>query len=121
MHGKKRIDETLGCGGLPIIDPQVTYVAGRTNVMRMLQNMKKLDVAQIAFAAANAPDSSPSPELHCRQPEFFIPTINNGEFKRWPGNPEKFLDGIERDLKSGAYFLMGVYEFRDQPSPSVRW
>jgi len=58
---KKRIDEMLGCGGLPIIDPQVTYVAGRTNVMRMLQNMKKLDVAQIAFAAANAPDSSPSP------------------------------------------------------------
>ena len=27
---------------------------------------------------------------------------------------------FESDLKSGAYFLMGVYEFRDQPSPSVR-
>jgi hypothetical protein len=56
---KKRINEILARGGLPIIDSQATYVAGRTNVMRMLHNMKQLDVAQIAFAAANAPNSSP--------------------------------------------------------------
>jgi Amidohydrolase len=114
---KKRINEILGRGGLPIIDSQATYVAGRTNVMLMLDNMKQLDVAQIAFAAANAPNSSPSLELHRRQPEFFIPTTNSGEFKRWPRNPGQFLAGIERDLKSGAYYLMGEYEFRHLPSP----
>jgi len=114
---KKRINEILGRGGLPIIDSQATFVAGRTDVRRMLQNMKQLDVAQIAFAAANAPNSSPSLQLHRRQPEFFIPTTNSGEFKRWPRNPGQFLAGIERDLKSGAYYLMGEYEFRHLPSP----
>jgi Amidohydrolase len=114
---KKRINEILARGGLPIIDSQATYVAGRTNVMRMLHNMKQLDVAQIAFAAANAPNSSPSLELHRRQPEFFIPTTNSGEFKRWPMNPGRFLAGIERDLQSGAYYLMGEHEFRHLPSP----
>jgi hypothetical protein len=114
---KKRINEIRGRGGLPIIDSQATYVAGRTNVMNMLRTMKRLDVAQIAFAAANAPNSSPSLELHREHPEFFIPTTNSGEFKRWPRNPGQFLSGIERDLKSGAYYLMGEYEFRHLPSP----
>jgi hypothetical protein len=114
---KKRIGEILGRGKLPIIDTQATYVAGKTNVPFMIAQMRKLDVAQIAFAAANAPNSGPSLALHRKHPELFIPTTNSGEFKRWPKNPGQFLAGIERDLQSGAYFFMGEHEFRHLPSP----
>ena len=96
---KKRINEILARGGLPIIDQPSHLCRGPHQCDAfMLHNMKQLDVAQIAFAAANAPNSSPSLELHRRQPEFFIPTTNSGEFKRWPMNPGRFLAGIERDL-----------------------
>jgi Amidohydrolase len=114
---KKRIKEILGRGKLPIIDSQATYVAGKTNVSFMIAQMRRLDVAQIAFAAANAPNSGPSLALHRKHPEFFIPTTNSGEFKRWPKNPGQFLAGIERDLKSGVYYFMGEHEFRHLPSP----
>lgn len=114
---KKRIGSILGRGGLPIIDTQATYVAGMTNVPRMIENMNTLDIAQIAFAAANAPTSAPSLELHRKYPEFFIPTTNDGSFRRWWKDPQKFLSVLESDLQSGSYFFMGEHEFRHLPSP----
>jgi hypothetical protein len=114
---KKRIGEILGRGALPIIDVQATYVAGMTNLPYVAEQMKALDVAQIAFAAANTPNSTPSLELHRKHPELFIPTTNSGEFPRWWKNPSQFLSTVEKDLQSGDYFLMGEYEFRHLPSP----
>jgi hypothetical protein len=114
---KKRIDGIIARGKLPIIDTQATFVFGKTKVRFMVGQMEQLDVAQIVFAAANAPNSSPSEILHSKLPLYFIPATNSGEFKRWPANPGQFLAGIERDLKSDAYFFMGEHEFRHLPSP----
>jgi hypothetical protein len=113
----KRIGEMLARGRLPIIDVQATYVAGMTNVPRMIEQMNALDVAQIAFAAANAPSSAPSLDLHRKHPEFFVPTTNSGEFPRWWKDPRQFLATVEKDLRSGGYFMMGEHEFRHLPSP----
>jgi hypothetical protein len=114
---KKRVGEILSRGGLPIIDVQATYLAGTTNVTWMIEQMKMLDVAQIVFAAAAAPSSAPSLELHRKHPEFFIPGTNSGEFPRWWKGPGAFLDGVARDLASGSYYMMGEHEFRHYPSP----
>jgi hypothetical protein len=114
---KKRIDDIRRRGRVPIIDMEATYVAGVTNIPAMLKYMDQLDVAQIAFAAAMAPTSEPSLELHRMHPEHFIPTTNSGEFARWWRNPTVFLAGVEKDLKSGSYFFMGEHEFRHLPSP----
>jgi Amidohydrolase len=104
-------------GRLPIIDTQATYVEGVTDVPRMIQRMNELDVAQIAFAAANAPTGAPSLDLHRRHPEYFVPTTNSGEFPRWWRDPLAFLAVVRRDLESGTYFFMGEHEFRHYPSP----
>jgi len=114
---KKRVRGILARDKLPIIDIQATYVARKTSVPDMIRHMKELDVAQIAFAAAGARTSEPSLALHRNHPEFFIPVTNSGEFRRWWKNPQKFLSGVANDLETGAYFLMGEYEFRHYPSP----
>ncbi len=114
---RRRITQILDRGGLPIIDIEATYVAGRTNVAYMRECMDALDVAQIAFAPANAPNSQPALDLYQAHPEYFIPVSNSGEFARWWTDPMAFLAGVRRDLASGAYFLMGEHEFRHYPSP----
>lgn len=114
---KRRIQAMLDRGRLPIIDLQATYVEGSTDVSRMIGFMDEGDVAQIAFAAANARTSEPSLTLHRAHPEYFIPTTNSGEFPRWWRNPVSFLAGVEQDLKSGQYYFMGEHEFRHYPSP----
>lgn len=102
---------------MPIIDLQATYIEGRTDVPRMIERMDELDVAQIAFAPANAPSGKPSADLHRKHPEYFIPTTNSGEFARWWRDPLAFLEVTRADLRSGAYFFMGEHEFRHYPSP----
>lgn len=114
---RQRVQAILDKGRLPIIDMQATYIAGTTNIGQMVAWMDELDVAQIAFAAAFAPDSEPSLELHRKYPGYFIPTTNSGEFPRWWNNPVVFLEGVARDLKTGHYFTMGEHEFRHYPSP----
>jgi hypothetical protein len=114
---EQRIRAILARGRTPIIDTQATYVAGTTNVPEMIKHMEELDIAQIAFATANAPNSAPSLDLHRKHPEYFIPTTNSGEFARWWKGPKKFLSGVEKDLESGSYFFMGEHEFRHYPSP----
>lgn len=113
---RRRILAILGRGGLPIIDMQATYLSG-TNIARMIGFMDRLDIAQIAFAPAHAPNGQPSLELHRRYPEYFIPTTNSGEFPRWWTNPQAFLDVVREDLRSERYYLMGEHEFRHYPSP----
>lgn len=114
---KRRVQAILDRGRLPIIDLQATYVEGRTNVPRMIEYMNELDVAQIAFAAANASNSEPSLNLQRAHPEYFIATTNSGEFPRWWQNPGAFLAGVAEELKSGQYYFMGEHEFRHYPSP----
>lgn len=114
---KRRVGSMLDRGRLPIIDLQATYVEGMTNVPRMIEYMNELDVAQIAFAAANAPTGAQSLELHRKYPEHFIPTTNSGEFPRWWRDPLAFLAVTRKDLESGSYFFMGEHEFRHYPSP----
>ena len=114
---RRRIESILDRGRLPIIDMEATYVEGVTNVPRMIEHMNEFDVAQIAFAAANAPTSQPSLELHRKHPEYFIPTTNSGEFPRWWRDPTAFLAGVKSDLQSGDYAFMGEHEFRHYPSP----
>jgi hypothetical protein len=101
---------------VPIIDMEATHVPG-TDVERMIGFMERLDVAQIAFAPADAASGQPSIDLHRRHPQHFIPTTNSGEFPRWWRNPQAFLDVVRQDLQSGRYYLMGEHEFRHYPSP----
>jgi hypothetical protein len=114
---QRRVRSLLDRGRLPIIDLQATYIEGTTNVPRMIEHMNNLDIAQIAFAAANAPTGAPSLELHRKYPEYFIPTTNSGEFPRWWRDPLAFLDVARQDLQGGNYFFMGEHEFRHYPSP----
>lgn len=114
---RRRILAILGKGRLPIIDLQATYVEGRTDVPEMIEKMDALNVAQVAFAPANAQSGTPSLELYRRHPEYFIPTTNSGEFPRWWKDPLAFLAVARRDIDSGMYFFMGEHEFRHYPSP----
>ena len=114
---RRRIRSILNRQRLPIIDIEATYVAGRTNIAQMIDNMNELDVAQIAFAPAFAATGQPALDLFSKYPDYFIPTTNSAEFPRWWSDPLKFLSGVSEDLKTARYFLMGEYEFRHYPSP----
>ncbi len=114
---RRRVHSILEKGRLPIIDLQATYIAGMTNVSRMIEYMDELNVAQIAFAPANAQTGSPSLDLHREHPGHFIPTTNSGEFPRWWRDPLAFLAVARKDLESEKYFFMGEHEFRHYPSP----
>jgi len=114
---RRRIQQILARQALPIIDMEATYVAGRTDVAYMIEQMNALDVAQIAFAPANAGDSRQALALHRDYPDYFIPASNSGEFARWWNDPLAFLAGVRRELETGQYFLMGEHEFRHYPSP----
>ena len=114
---QRRLRTILAKNRLPIIDLQATYIEGTTNVGRMIEFMDELDVAQIAFAPANAPNGTPSLNLHRQHPDYFIPTTSSGEFPRWWRDPDAFLAVTRKDLESGAYFFMGEHEFRHYPSP----
>lgn len=114
---RRRILSILDRGRLPILDTQATYFEGKTNILRMLEHLNELDVAQIAFAPAFSATGAPSIELYRRHPEHFIPTTSSGEFPRWWKDPLAFIAGVRRDLESGMYFLMGEHEFRHYPSP----
>jgi hypothetical protein len=114
---RRRVRSILDRGRTPIIDLQATYVEGLTDVTRMIANMNELDIAQIAFAPANAKTGAPSLDLHHKYPEYFIPTTNSGEFPRWWRDPLAFLSVARKDLESGMYFFMGEHEFRHYPSP----
>jgi len=114
---RQRIESLLSRGRVPLIDMQATYVAGTTNVARMVEWMDRFDVAQIAFAPANSPNGQAGLDLHRRHPQHFIPSTSSGEFPRWWTNPTAFLSVVREDLKSGQYFLMGEHEFRHYPSP----
>lgn len=112
-----RIQRMLDRQRLPLIDIEATYVAGRTNITYLIERMDALDVAQIAFAPANAANSQPALDLYRDYPEYFIPTSNSGEFPRWWNDPLAFLSGVRTELQSGRYYLMGEHEFRHYPSP----
>lgn len=114
---QKRLRAILAKNRLPIIDLQATYVEGVTNVRQMISFMDELDIAQIAFAPANAANGSPSLDLHRKHPDYFIPTTSSGEFPRWWRDPAAFLGVTQKDLESGEYFFMGEHEFRHYPSP----
>lgn len=113
---RRRIRSILARGRLPIIDIEATH-APDTDIERMIGFMDRLDIAQIAFAPANAANGQPSVDLYRRHPEYFIPTTNSGEFPRWWNNPQAFLEVVRKDLQSGRYYLMGEHEFRHYPSP----
>ncbi len=128
---KRRIRGILDRGRLPIIDLQATYMdatspgvppnvlqtAGATDVPRMIEDMNRLDVAQIAFAPAYAANGEPSLKLHRAHPEYFIPTTNSGEFPGWWRGPQAFVSGVAQAVKTGRFFFMGEHEFRHYPSP----
>lgn len=114
---KRRIHAILQRGRLPIIDLQATYVERQTDVPRMIAHMNELDIAQIAFAPANAQSGAPSLDLHRKYPEYFIPTTNSGEFPRWWRDPLAFLAITRKDVEGGMYYFMGEHEFRHYPSP----
>lgn len=112
-----RIKAILGRGRLPIIDAQATYIAGKTDVERMLGFMDDLDIAQIAFAPAYDLTADTVLDLQRSHPEYFIPTTNSGEWNGWWDDPAHFLAAVRQQLQSGQYFFMGEHEFRHYPSP----
>lgn len=114
---RTRVKAILARGGLPIIDSQATYVAGKTRIGVLVELMKELDVAQIAFAPANDLTAGSVLDLHRNYPEFFIPTTNSGEWHAWSETPDRFLAAVREQLQSGNYFFMGEHEFRHYPSP----
>lgn len=114
---RRRLEAILGKKRVPIMDLQATYVAGKTNLDKVMGYMDALDIAQTAFAVANEANGQTSLELHRRFPEYFIPTTSSGEFQRWWNDPNAFLDVTRAELQTGDYFAMGEHEFRHYPSP----
>ncbi len=114
---RRRIESILARHRTPIVDLQATFVAGSTNLSRVMAYMDELDIAQTAFAVAAEPNGRTSVELHRQHPDYFIPATNSGEFARWWNNPLAFLEVVRQDLETGLYFFMGEHEFRHYPSP----
>jgi hypothetical protein len=116
---RSRIHAILQRGELPIIDTEATYFPPKYDIEFILREMERNNVAQVCFAPFFPLDSaSTTPlDLHQRYPAYFVPTTCDGLSWTWLRNPRFFVETIRKEVKSGAFFLMGEHEIRHYPSP----
>ena len=125
---KARIDGFLARGIVPMIDLEssLTRADGERYLKSALPVMDRLGIAQIAFDGYQAP-KSPGAGKGYRwgyyvntvvnaHPGRFILATNGGTNPNWikgkGGRPTDFIDQTEQQVRSGAYPIMGEYEFR---------
>jgi hypothetical protein len=123
-----RIRGFLAKGVIPLIDLESSLrpVDGQKYLKRALPVMDRLGIALIAFDGYQAPKSSGKGKgyrwgyyIHSvvnSYPDRFILATNGGTNPNWiqgkGGRPWDFIDQTEQQVRSGAYPIMGEYEFR---------
>lgn len=117
---RERVQAIRRQGVLPIIDTEATY--GRDiPTDYMLDQMDKHGVALVCFAPNfNDPKrgSRFSLDLANEHPDRFVPTTCDGTTDYWFRQDGPFLEVMQREARSGDYFLLGELEFRHYPSPA---
>lgn len=125
---KTRIDGFLAKGVIPLVDLESSLRRqdGQRYLKSTLPVMDRLGIALIAFDGYQAP-KSPSAGKGYRwgyyiqsvvntYPDRFILATNGGTNPNWirgkGGRPWDFIDQTEKQVRSGAYPIMGEYEFR---------
>jgi hypothetical protein len=125
---RDRLQSFLAKGVIPLIDLESSLLPedGRKHLTKTLPAMDKLGIALIAFEGYQAPKSSGSGKgyrwgyyIHSvvnAYPDRFILATNGGTNPNWllgkGGKPHHFIDQTEEQVRSGAYPIMGEYEFR---------
>jgi len=117
---RERVQAIQRQGVLPLIDTEATY--GRDiPTDYMLDQMDKHGVALVCFAPNfNDPKrgSRFSLDLANEHPDRFVPTTCDGTTDYWFRQEGPFLEVMQREARSGDYFLLGELEFRHYPSPA---
>ena len=120
VRWRERVQAIQRRGILPLIDTEATY--GRDiSTDYMLDQMDKHGVALVCFAPNfNDPKrgSRFSVSLANEHPDCFVPTTCDGTTDYWFKQEGPFLEVMQREARSGAYFLLGELEFRHYPSPA---
>ena len=117
---RERILLISGRGVLPMIDTEATY--GRDiSTKYMVDQMDKNGVALVCFAPNfNDPKrgSRFSLDMAAEHPDRFVPTTCDGTTDYWFRQEGPFLEVMQREARSGEFFLLGELEFRHYPSPA---
>ena len=116
----ERARSLLQRGILPIIDTEATY-GGQIPTDSMVEQMDRHGVALVCFAPNfNDParGSRSSLALAKQHPDRFVPTTCDGTTGYWFRQQGPFLEVMQREARSGDFFLLGELEFRHYPSPA---
>lgn len=111
----QRIQGMLNQGIIPIIDTEFHF-GDKVTPEKIIKKMDKNGVALIWLAPILRVGSEESLRLNKKYPERFVPTTMNGDSKKWHSGNEKFLEKLEREVRTGKYFAMGEFEARHYPS-----
>ena len=111
----QRIEGMLKQGILPIIDTEFHF-GDKVSPEAIIKQMDKNGVALIWLAPILRVGSEESLRLNKKYPDRFVPTTMNGDSKKWHGGNKKFLDKLEKQVRTGKYFAMGEFEARHYPS-----
>lgn len=125
---KARIDGFLAKGVVPLVDLESSLRRqdGQRFLKSTLPVMDRLGIALIAFDGYQAPKSRGANKGYRwgyyiqsvvnAYPDRFILATNGGTNPNWiqgkGGRPQDFVDQTEKQVRSGAYPIMGEYEFR---------
>ena len=123
-----RIQGFLDRGVVPVIDLESSLPreAGTRYMTELLTAMDRLGIALIAFDGYQAPQDGKKSagyrwgyyihEIVNAHPDRFVLATNGGTNPNWlqqkGGNATDFIDQTEVQVRSGAYPIMGEYDFR---------
>jgi hypothetical protein len=111
---RERLRSISTQGVLPIIDTQASY-GPDISTDYMLSQMDRNGVALVCFAPKFTDPrqgSRLSLQLATDHLDYFVPTTCDGNTDYWSRQEGPFLEVIQRETRSGDFFLMGEFEFR---------
>ena len=109
------IREILAKGNLPIIDVEYHH-GGEVPLESLLGRMDANGVALTWLGPNEKLGSVESLWQHERYPGRIVPTTVHGDGPKWHANDPRFVESLERDVKSGRFLAMGEFEARHYPS-----
>lgn len=112
---KKQIESMLKKGILPIIDTEF-HLGPKIEAEEIVGKMDQHGVALTWAAPILKLGSEESLRFNEMYPGRFVPTTMSGESKKWHRGHDKFLEKLERHVRTGDYFVMGEFEARHYPS-----
>lgn len=124
-----RIRSFLHRGVIPLIDLQSSLKRkdGERYLDRALPVMDEVGLALVAFDGNQAPGKDGGKgyrwgyyihEIVNAHPERFVLATNGGTNKNWLSGKAGFIGQVEEQVRSGAYPIMGEFDFRHYMSNS---